>query len=1037
MVEFNVPKQYQSLEIVRGKPADLFPLVIAILGDEAARLAGMDLEQSVESPRLLPDDPATLRFAATFLHTYVQSRQEEFIVAELLLLSAGAYYLSDLAGSASVVTREATALGTEEDKWIATFRWVLEANWDSELHLPNDPFAGYHRLLVSALKGYFANGSQRSQILAMCDSLRKQAYDLGSARDLLIADILVGTIKKRLRNSARYVLPIYSALAEDRWRETLVKPGFMKELWPSQHVFGEKGLFQGRSAVIQMPTSAGKTRAIELVIRSAFYSDRANLVVIVAPFRALCSEITTFLRNAFHDEEVSINELTDAMLPDYTGLFGGFFGYDYLSLAIDSEPSRRILVVTPEKLLYVLRHNPEVVGEMGVVVYDEGHQFDSGSRGVVYELLLTSIKSLISRETQTVLISAVIQNAQAIGNWLVGEEVTVVEGQDLSTTDRSVAFTSWTTPLGQLQFVDPNNHDHYDYFVPRIIDVRSLKTRGKEKPKNFPEKNPQAVALYLGLQVVANGSVAVFCPRKATASTMTKIIVDAYERGLTMPPPATFSDPSELQKLISLYRAHFGPDAGPTKAAILGIFSHHGSTPHGIRLAVEHAMKEGLARFVLCTSTLAQGVNLPIRYLIVSGTMQGAEQIKARDFHNLVGRAGRAGMHTEGTILFSDPTLYDNRTVFRDKWRWNAATSLLGQDGTEATASSLLGVLSHFQNDLKTQRLDVEMVPLLMDSLRNPGPVFEMLSMTATAHAKLRFTEAGLHGQLREKLRLMETLESYLMSHRGSEPFSEFLTSAENLAKETLAYHLADEVQRPLLLQLFREIALHIEKQEPDTKVQTLYGRTLLGLQTASRIMAWTLENRADLNFADSNEDELLEATWPLITEVLSERIFEKYSPATAVAELVRGWIANKPFSVLYDEFRAAGGAKRWGKTTTQAKVEDMVDICENAFGFESTLVLAAIAEVLSSLEDESLEGAIKGLGALQKRLKYGVADSESIALFELGFADRVIAGGLSEKLAPGSDEPMRQQIRDQEGTLRAALSLYPQYFTVCFNGLV
>jgi hypothetical protein len=448
-------------------------------------------------------------------------------------------------------------------------------------------------------------------------------------------------------------------------------------------------------------------------------------------------------------------------------------------------------------------------------------------------------------------------------------------------------------------------------------------------------------------------------------------------------------------------------------------------------------MKEGLARFVLCTSTLAQGVNLPIRYLIVSGTMQGAEQIKARDFHNLVGRAGRAGMHTEGTILFSDPTLYDNRTVFRDKWRWNAATSLLGQDGTEATASSLLGVLSHFQNDLKTQRLDVEMVPLLMDSLRNPGPVFEMLSMTATAHAKLRFTEAGLHGQLREKLRLMETLESYLMSHRGSEPFSEFLTSAENLAKETLAYHLADEVQRPLLLQLFREIALHIEKQEPDTKVQTLYGRTLLGLQTASRIMAWTLENRADLNFADSNEDELLEATWPLITEVLSERIFEKYSPATAVAELVRGWIANKPFSVLYDEFRAAGGAKRWGKTTTQAKVEDMVDICENAFGFESTLVLAAIAEVLSSLEDESLEGAIKGLGALQKRLKYGVADSESIALFELGFADRVIAGGLSEKLAPGSDEPMRQQIRDQEGTLRAALSLYPQYFTVCFNGLV
>ena len=65
-------------------------------------------------------------------------------------------------------------------------------------------------------------------------------------------------------------------------------------------------------------------------------------------------------------------------------------------------------------------------------------------------------------------------------------------------------------------------------------------------------------------------------------------------------------------------------------------------------------MKEGLVRFVVCTSTLAQGVNLPIRYLIVTSVYQGKEQIKVRDFHNLIGRAGRAGMHTEGSILFAD-----------------------------------------------------------------------------------------------------------------------------------------------------------------------------------------------------------------------------------------------------------------------------------------------------------------------------------------------------------------------------------------------
>jgi Tfp pilus assembly protein PilF len=77
-----------------------------------------------------------------------------------------------------------------------------------------------------------------------------------------------------------------------------------------------------------------------------------------------------------------------------------------------------------------------------------------------------------------------------------------------------------------------------------------------------------------------------------------------------------------------------------TQAAALGIFAHHADTPHGLRLSIEHAMKEGLAKFVICTSTLAQGVNFPLKYLIVTSTRQGGEKILVRDFHNLMGRAG-------------------------------------------------------------------------------------------------------------------------------------------------------------------------------------------------------------------------------------------------------------------------------------------------------------------------------------------------------------------------------------------------------------
>ena len=64
----------------------------------------------------------------------------------------------------------------------------------------------------------------------------------------------------------------------------------------------------------------------------------------------------------------------------------------------EAPTSQYILVLTPEKLLYVLRQKPTVVTDIGMVVYDEGHQFDSGSRGITYELLLTEIKALLDEE---------------------------------------------------------------------------------------------------------------------------------------------------------------------------------------------------------------------------------------------------------------------------------------------------------------------------------------------------------------------------------------------------------------------------------------------------------------------------------------------------------------------------------------------------------------------------------------------------------------------------------------------------------------
>ena len=198
-----------------------------------------------------------------------------------------------------------------------------------------------------------------------------------------------------------------------------------------------------------MPTSAGKTKATELVIRSAFLNRRADLVVIVAPFRALCHEISSDLIRAFRNDDVQVDELSDVLQGDYD--LGEFLS------------GLHVLVTTPEKLLYVLRHNPELPTRIGLALFDEGHQFDSGTRGITYELLVTSLKRLFPESCQKLLISAVIPNAEPVGAWMSGPDTVNASGENLNPTLRSISFISWQDTLGRLEFVAKENIDKREF----------------------------------------------------------------------------------------------------------------------------------------------------------------------------------------------------------------------------------------------------------------------------------------------------------------------------------------------------------------------------------------------------------------------------------------------------------------------------------------------------------------------------------------------------------------------------------------------
>ena len=313
---------------------------------------------------------------------------------------------------------------------------------------------------------------------------------------LLFADLIGAIVKKRLENSTWLCLPAYTDLSVDSWISAIKKETFIKEFWPAQHLLGQQGIFLGKSAVVQMPTSAGKTKATEIIIRSAFLANRTSLAVIIAPFRALCHEIRQSLLYAFQGEAIYVDELSDVFQTDYS-----------IERILRDQ---NVLVSTPEKFNYVLRHEPGLAEKIGLIIYDEGHQFDNGTRGITYELLLTSLKAKILETTQAVLISAVISNAEQIGKWLVGDGVEIVDGSKLTPSAKSIGFATLADPRRNLNFVQGSNIDEMEYYVPRIFEQYKI-----EENVVFPNfNNGKEIALFLGVRLAGD------LPRKIYPSKM-------------------------------------------------------------------------------------------------------------------------------------------------------------------------------------------------------------------------------------------------------------------------------------------------------------------------------------------------------------------------------------------------------------------------------------------------------------------------------------------------------------------------------------
>ena len=443
---------------------------------------------------------------------------------------------------------------------------------------------------------------------------------------------------------------------------------------------------------------------------------------------------------------------------------------------------------------------------------------------------------------------------------------------------------------------------------------------------------------------------------------------------------------------------------------------HSSNIPNGLRVSVEWAMEQNKACLVVCTSTLAQGVNLPIRYLIVSSTFQAGQEISTRDFHNLIGRAGRAGYHTEGSIIFADTDIYDFRRDRRKNWKWERAIHLLDFTNAEDCLSSLKELITPFDFEI----LKVDVIHFIADPR---GYRQQHIDLSK----ELKIDIASLLEQMNYKESLIQTIESYFLSHLKDNPGIDQAYFID-LARGTLAYFLADEEERALFISAFELISRKVLSL--DHQKFAYYGKTLLGVDQLVSIEDWISANTLDLEFSDSPED-LLRICWSLIVQLNKNKIMSKIQPQNVLLDFAQKWISGASYSDLH-RFLVENSAHYQANTQQRnVKIDHVIDLADGALSFDSMLFIGALADVLEG--HGFSEDVVNNLRVLQTRLKLGLATKLELWLYAKGFVDREVCKVLSSRLVANGvpEENFDFKVLEQSNqVVEELLLMLPGYFS-------
>ena len=388
-------------------------------------------------------------------------------------------------------------------------------------------------------------------------------------------------------------------------QKTIHLTDFQHELW--------KGLVAKSRIALAAPTSAGKSFVLQNYLTSIFAADRDQSVVYLVPTRALIAQVAEDLAVQFQGYEGDVP--------------------DIVTIPLDPEaklPKRAVYVMTQERAQLALASHADFSAE--VVVVDEAHSIADGARGV---LLQWVIDDLISRNptTQILFASPGIRNLEVFGQLFglsnvvkfASVEPTVAQNFlivkiDSATKGRIIINTTGDGTADPAEVVSLQLDHTIAGRVEKLVHISARLGLGHSN------------------LVYANGA--------AEAEKIAIQLADLFSH----------REPTEEQlALAELAREAVHPNYVLVECVKRGIGFHYSNIPTQLRRAVEAAVSAGHLDYLVCTSTLLQGVNLPAKNIFMSAPEKGkTNPLESTDFWNLSGRAGRLRREFQGNIFLID-----------------------------------------------------------------------------------------------------------------------------------------------------------------------------------------------------------------------------------------------------------------------------------------------------------------------------------------------------------------------------------------------